>query len=333
MKTFKSLVYELDKTGKVSPVVKEHTLENLHDGKVIIRVAYSSVNYKDALAATNNKSGIIRHYPLIGGIDLSGEVLSSTDNRLQKGDHVVVTGYGLGVSHHGGYSHIARVPTDWVIKLPDTLSLKEGMILGTAGLTAALSINALLKHGLEKNKQAQVLITGASGGVGSLASSMLKKLGYENLTALSRKKTAAKDFFDRLCINSLTPEEIAPEKIRPLMTQRFDFVLDTVGGKQLEKILPQVSYNGSVSMCGNAGGTSFEASVLPFILRGINLLGIDSVQITNEERADLWQQMGNELKPENLEMFIQDTVSLAELPEVFSHLIEGRMTGRYLVKL
>ncbi|MGX6979892.1 alcohol dehydrogenase catalytic domain-containing protein [Vagococcus elongatus] len=220
MKTFKSLVYELDETGEVSSIIKTNTLENLDAGEVVIRVAYSSVNYKDALAAVNSRSGVIRHYPLIGGIDLSGEVISSEDKRFQKGDQVVVTGYDLGVSHHGGYSQVARVPAQWVIKLPDTLTLKEAMILGTAGLTAALSINALLQHGLADNKQAPVLITGASGGVGSLAVGMLKKLGYENLTVLTRKKITSKEYFDRLGVNQIfSPEEMTPEHLRPLMTQ------------------------------------------------------------------------------------------------------------------
>lgn len=335
MEKFKSIVYnqEADSTHIVSKLT-DITLEELDAGDVVIRVAYSSINYKDALAATNAKSGVIPHYPLIGGIDLSGVVISSDSPHFKEGDNVVVTGNGLGVTHHGGYSEIARVPAEWVVKLPDSLSLKEAMIYGTAGVTAALSVKKLLEHGLENQPEAHILITGVTGGVGSIALAILHTLGFQHLSVLTRKKELAADYLYALgAENILSLEDISPDKIRPLLKQRFDFVLDTVGGHQLEIIIPQIAYGGSITLCGNAGGLNFNGNVLPYILRGINLLGVDSVNISRQERLAIWQSLAEDMKPKNLTPFVKDVLSLDQLSDAFSDLIEGTMVGRYLVKI
>lgn len=333
MENFTALWLEKETEETLVPHCRETTIDELSTGDVLIKVAYSSINFKDALA-TQEKSGVIRHYPIIPGIDLSGTVIEAGKSNFKAGQEVLVTGYGLGVSHSGGYSEIARVPAEWVIPLPAGLNLKTAMIFGTAGLTAALSVNALEKQGLRQNKDAAILITGASGGVGSLAIGILKSLGYHNITALSRKKEQAATYFAELGVEHVvTADEISPEKPRPLMKQTYNFVLDTVGGHQLEAIIPQIVYDGSISLCGNAGGIAFSSTVLPYILRGINILGIDSVNISNERRLYIWNRLATDMMPANIEQFAKNELTLTDLPQAFKQLLTGTMTGRNLVKL
>ncbi|MGX6961895.1 acryloyl-CoA reductase [Vagococcus xieshaowenii] len=329
------LEYQKDElSGKITPVLSEKDVTVLKDGEVQINVHYSSVNFKDALASDHAKNGVVAHYPLVGGIDLSGEVTLSKDERFNVGDKVVVTGYGLGVSHPGGYSEIAQVPGDWVTKLPDALTTKEAMIYGTAGLTAALSVDALLNNGLTNKSDARILVTGATGGVGSTSIAILHKLGYHNITALSRKKGAQDDYLTRIGASKIiTIEDLTPEKVRPLMKQQFDFILDAVGGEQLGILLPQLAYGGCITVCGNAGGIKLNTTVLPFILRGISMIGIDSVNIPAEHREQLWHRLSNQMKPPHLNELIKATVSLSELPQTFQQLLVGTIVGRYLVKL
>lgn len=310
--------------------IEETTIDTLSQGEVVIQVAYSSVNYKDSLAVKQN-GGVIRTYPMIPGIDLSGTVLSSQDDRFKKTDKVLVTGYGLGVTHTGGFAQIARVPAEWVVPLPDNLSLKEAMLFGTAGFTAALSIQALEQHGLPQNKEATILVTGASGGVGTLAIAMLKKLGYGNIIALSRKKTVTDSLKKIGATEVLLLDEFMPEKIKPLAKQTIDFAIDTVGGEVTCALLSQLSYGGSIAICGNAAGIKLNTTVLPFILRGTNLLGIDSVNVPMNQRVAIWQRLATDLNVS--QQALTNEISLEELSTIFDQLQSGTHHDRTIVKM
>ncbi|WP_321433882.1 oxidoreductase [Trichococcus flocculiformis] len=332
MEEFKALWAE--NTGeKVEATVRTFNKEDLPDGEVLVEVHYSSVNYKDGLAGTNPKSGVIRNYPMILGIDLSGVVVESLDPTFQAGDKVIVTGYGLGVSHFGGFSQYARVPAAWVVPLPEGLSLREAMIFGTAGYTAAESVDALEKQGIQP-QMGNVLVTGASGGVGGMAIAMLKRLGY-TVEAVSRKKADCTDYLKKgLGAEAvLHPDEVALEKKRPLAQQRWAAIVDPVGGPMLPDLLAQLHYGGCMALSGNAGGIAFEATVLPFILRGVKLVGIDSVSHPYAERIKLWGRMASDLKPENLDLLVEQEITLEDLPVAFEKIMEGKMHGRTLVKV
>lgn len=333
METFNALILDYNQENKIEATLKPITTDDLSSGDVLIKVAYSSINYKDALA-TNSKSGVIRQYPIIPGIDLSGTIVEPGDSPFKIGQEVLVTGYKLGVAHSGGFSEFARVPNDWIIPLPSGLTLDQCMMIGTAGLTAALAVNAIERQGLRQNPTASILVTGASGGVGSLTISILKKLGYQHITALTRKKDSAADYFANLGLKTvLSPTDLATDKMKPLMPQEFDYVIDTVGGHQLETIIPRISYDGSIALCGNAGGINFNSTVLPYILRGVKMLGIDSVNISYEKRLYIWNRLASDMQPADLENIVNDTLGLADLPKAFDQLATGEMTGRYLVSL
>ncbi|MGX7244837.1 oxidoreductase [Enterococcus quebecensis] len=314
----------------VTTTIEEIKLTELSEGDVLIKIAYSSVNYKDSLATIQN-GGVIRNYPMIPGIDLSGTVLSSKDHRFKEGQHVLVTGYGLGVTHTGGFAEIARVPGDWVVPLPNSLSLKDAMVFGTAGFTAALSIQALENHGLAENKEATILITGASGGVGSLAIAMLKQLGYKNILALSRKKSAIEALKKVGATDVLLLDDFMPEKIKPLAKQTIDFAIDTVGGDVTAALLPQLHYGGSVAICGNAAGIKLNTTVLPFILRNVNLLGIDSVNVPMKPRLAIWQRLATDLNVSHHEL--TNEIALPELPKILEQLQAGTHVGRTVIKM
>lgn len=325
------LGFRLKKTDEqVTTTVEKIALTDLSEGDVRIKIAYSSVNYKDSLATKQN-GGVIRDYPMIPGIDLSGTVLSSKDDRFEEGQRVLVTGYGLGVTHTGGFAEIARVPGDWLVPLPNGLSLKDAMTFGTAGFTAALSIQALENHGLSQNKEAAILITGASGGVGSLAIAMLKKRGYKNIIALSRKKTAIEALKKIGATAVLLVDDFIPERIKPLAKQTIDFAIDTVGGELSSVLLSQLRYGGSIAICGNAAGIQLNTTVLPFILRGANLLGIDSVNVPMKERLAIWQRLSSDLNVSHHELV--NEVTLQELPQILEQLQAGTHIGRTIVKI
>ncbi len=288
---FRALVVE-EVNETIQASVKEINLEDLSAGETLIKTSYSGINYKDALATIKN-GGVIRSYPMIPGVDAVGEIIETTAPNFKKGDKVVITGNGLGVSHTGGFSEVIRVPNEWVIALPETVSEKEAATIGTAGITAIESINELEKNGLS-DKTARILVTGATGGVGSVAIAMLKSLGYENITALSRKKNE-EYLLDLGASKVISLDEFMPEKVKPLAKQEYDFVLDTIGGETLSAILPQISYGGAITLCGNASGIKLSTTVLPFILRGVNMLGIDSVQLPNDKKIAIWERIGKEL--------------------------------------
>ncbi|AIQ12561.1 acrylyl-CoA reductase family protein [Paenibacillus durus] len=322
----------VDNTEPFSVAVKPISLGDLPAGEVVIKVAYSSVNYKDGLASIPD-GNIVKSYPFVPGIDLSGVVESSEDERFVKGQPVLVTGYGLGVSHFGGYSEYARVPADWVVPLPDGLSLKEAMIYGTAGFTAAMSIQALEDNGASPD-QGKVLVTGASGGVGGAAVAMLAKRGYQ--VAAGTGRTSESDYLKRLgAAEVISRGEIYdPEaKQRPLDKQLWQAAVDPVGGNQLAAILSKIAYRGSVAVSGLTGGTKVPATVLPFILRGVNLLGIDSVFCPAGLRLKVWERMAGDLKPANLEALVDREVTLDELPQALADILKSNTRGRVLVKV
>ncbi|MFC4771856.1 YhdH/YhfP family quinone oxidoreductase [Enterococcus hermanniensis] len=298
------------------------------DNEVLIAVDYSGINYKDALATRPN-TGVLQEYPMTPGIDLAGTILESKDDRFVSGDTVLVTGYGLGVKQDGGLSEVQTVPGDWVVKRPTNLSAAQAMMFGTAGFTAALAIQALLAHGLDKTSR--VLVTGATGGVGGFALHFLKQLCCQEVIALSRKEDQT-DYLKTLgATKVVSPNELFPEKSRPLNKQLFDFAIDTVGADTLAKILPFINYAGSVALCGNAGGIKLNTTVLPFILRGVNLLGIDSVEASMEERQKLWTKLTNEwLLPTDFQV---NTIELDQVLETADALLAGKHVGRTIVAL
>lgn len=324
---FQAVVVD-NKEGNFSVETKHVFLENLSSGEVVIKVHYSGVNYKDGLASTPDGK-IVRSYPHIPGIDLAGIVVSSEDSRFKKGDPVIATSYEIGVSHSGGYSEYARIPADWIVPLPTGLSLKEAMIIGTAGFTAALSVQRLQDNGLKK-ENGPVLVTGATGGVGSFGVAMLSKLGF-NVVASSGKKEA-EDYLISIGASSVIGrEEVYNGKVKALDKQLWAGAVDPVGGESLAAIISKITYGGSVAVSGLTGGGAVPTSVFPFILRGVNLLGIDSVYCPMEKRQAIWERIANDLKPEDLSSFIYKEVTLEQLPDELPTILKGGITGRIIV--
>ncbi|MBN8210851.1 acryloyl-CoA reductase [Bacillus sp. NTK071] len=328
MEPFKALVVDkIDDDTKTS--LKGLTKEELPEGDVLIKVHYSSVNYKDGLA-THPKGNIVKEYPHVPGIDLAGVVTESDHPNWKEGDQVIVTSYELGVSHFGGFSEYARVKSEWIVPLPEGLSLKEAMIYGTAGFTAALSIYQLEQAGLTPDK-GPVLVTGATGGVGSMAIAMLAKKGYE--VAASTGKESEHGYLKELGATSiLSRDEVAPEGFKPIGKQKWAGAVDPVGGSTLAAVLSNTMYGGAVAVSGLTGGPKVPTTVFPFILRGVNLLGIDSVYCPMEKRKEIWNKAANEYKPtEHLES-IHNEVTIEELPEVLNSILSGKVRGRTIVK-
>lgn len=330
METFRALFVEKEEERCVTRV-RTITEDDLPPGEVKIRVAYSGVNYKDGLAVRADGK-IVTAYPFIPGIDLSGTVEQSADGRFRPGDRVLVTGYGLGVSHYGGYSEVARVPGDWIVPLPDGLSLREAMIIGTAGFTAALSIERLREHGVLPGS-GPVAVTGATGGVGSVAVALLASLGYE--VAAGTGKPDAADFLRELGATSvLGRDEIAGAVHKPLQKERWAGAVDPVGGPGLAGLLGAVRYGGAVAVSGLTGGTDVPASVFPFILRGVSLVGIDSVLCPHEIRVRIWRRLAREWRPAGgYDRLIADEVGLDGLGHSLASIVGGELKGRLLVKL
>ena len=310
--------------------IKQLKLTDLPNGEVLIRVHYSSVNYKDSLATIPN-GNIVNTYPFVPGIDLAGVVVSSEDARFRAGDEVIATSYEIGVTHFGGYSEYARIPAQWVVPVPKGLTLKEAMIIGTAGFTAALSVWRLQENNSSPEK-GKVLVTGATGGVGSFAVSILSTLGF-NVEA-STGKESEQAYLKKIGANTIVSrEEVYDGKIRALGKQKWAAAVDPVGGEPLASLLSQIQYGGSVAVSGLTAGTKLPTTVFPFILRGVNLLGIDSVNCPMETRVKIWNHLATDFKPKNLEELIQQEVTLDHLPEVLPTLLKGQARGRILVKL
>jgi acrylyl-CoA reductase (NADPH) len=310
--------------------IQKLTLSDLPEGEVLIRVHYSGVNYKDSLASIPN-GNIVNTYPFVPGIDLAGVIVTSEDPRFQEGDEVIATSYEIGVSHFGGYSEYARIPAQLVVPLPNGLTLKEAMIIGTAGFTAALSVQRLEENHVSPEK-GKVLVTGATGGVGSIAVAILSKLGYQ--VEASTGKEFEHEYLKKLGATTIVPrEEVYDGKIRALGKQKWAAAVDPVGGEPLASLLSQIQYGGSVAVSGLTAGTKLPTTVFPFILRGVNLLGIDSVYCPMETRLKTWNRLATDFKLANLEELIQQEVTLKQLPEVLPTLLKGQARGRILVKL
>lgn len=309
--------------------IQELHKDDLPDGDVLIKVAYSSMNYKDALASVENGK-IVTNYPFIPGIDLSGTVMHSDNPLYKQGDKVIVTSYELGVSHYGGYSEYAKVPSEWVVPLPKNLTLEESMIYGTAGFTAALSIQQLENVGMSPEK-GKVLVTGATGGVGSQAIQTLKKKGYEVVASSGKDKT---EFLKKLGANEvINRTEVCGEKIKSLDKQQWMYAIDPVGGNTLAAIVSKLQYGGAVAVSGLTGGGNVPTTIYPFILRGVNILGIDSVYCPMDIRKSLWERMANDLKPLNLHDSMYEQITLEELPQSLSRILQGGNIGRTVVKI
>lgn len=325
---FKALVVNQDES-EFTVNIDTLDLDDLSKGDVVIRVAYSSVNYKDGLAAIPN-GNIVRQYPHVPGIDLAGTIVSSSNKQFKEGDEVIATSYEIGVSHYGGFSEYARIPADWIVPLPKGLTLKEAMTYGTAGFTAALSILRLEQNGL-RPENGPVLVTGATGGVGSTAVAMLAKLGYD--VVASTGKSSEHDYLYSLGAKEIiSREELQPNKIRPLDKQHWAGAVDPVGGDILAYVLSATKYGGSVAVTGLTGGPKLPTTVFPFILRGVNLLGIDSVYCPMEIRKHLWDRMATDLKPDLLSELTNE-ITLDELPTTLENILAGKLKGRTVVKL
>jgi acrylyl-CoA reductase (NADPH) len=327
--TFKALVVNKQEE-QFSLEIKDLTLDDLPQEEVTIKVVYSSVNYKDGLASIP-EGNIVRSYPFIPGIDCSGIVIKSRSDRFKEGDEVIVTSYGLGVSHFGGFSEYVSVPAAWVVALPKGLTFKEAMIYGTAGFTAALSIMRLEHHGLTP-EQGSVVVSGASGGVGSVAVAMLAKKGYH--VVASTGKDDQHDYLKQIgATEVISREDLSPEKFSSLGKGRFAGAVDPVGGNTLAYILSTLKYGGAVASSGLTGGTKLNTTVFPFILRGVSLLGVDSVECPMSIRQPLWEKMATELKPDALNDFIGHEITLEGLPEVLGQILKGQTKGRVIVKI
>jgi NADPH2:quinone reductase len=319
-------VFEED--GRVQGRVVDATLDDLCPGGVVIKAAYSSVNYKDALAATGSGK-IMRRFPLVGGIDVSGTVVSSAGGLFREGQPVLVTGYDLGVAHDGGYAGFVRVPAEWVVAIPDGLTAFDAMAVGTAGFTAALSIVDMEHNGLAPG-QGPVLVTGATGGVGSLAVQMLAARGYQ-VTALTGKD-GEHDFLRSLGATDVLSRHGLQMGTRPMEKPLWAGAVDVVGGETLAWLTRTMMHNGCIANSGLTGGTDLRTTVLPFILRGLKLLGIDSVMCPMAKRLEVWRRLATDLRPNRLET-MATTISLDDLPNAFATLLSGAARGRYVVSV
>lgn len=328
MKSFPAYRIYSDSEGTTAKIEQLH-IDDLCEGEVIIRVKYSSVNYKDALAGTG-KAQILRRSPLVGGIDLAGEVVESSSGDFAPGDHVLVNGSGLSETHDGGYSEFARIPVDWVVPLPAGLSLSQSMIIGTAGFTAALCV-----HLLEQNNQhiddGPIVVTGASGGVGSFAINILHKLGFETI-AVSGKEHSH-EYLRELGATKVVGREKIQIGNGVLEKTRWAGAIDNVGGNTLSALVRATKPWGNVVSVGIAGGVKFELSTMPFIIRGVNLLGVSSSNCPQTLRKEIWNRLGDNLHPDQIAKIHSKTIKLEDLPITFQQLLKNEIQGRVLVEV
>lgn len=327
--TFNAFVLNKGDDG-FSAGVQQLTLADLPEGDITVRVQYSSVNFKDGLACLP-ESPVVFTYPMVPGIDLAGTVVESSNPRFAVGQEVIAIGRDLGISHFGGYAEYARLSSDWVEPLPTGLTLKEAMALGTAGFTAALSVQRLEDNGL-KPGDGPVLVVGATGGVGSVAVNILAGRGYE--VAASTGKTSEHEYLQGLgATKILSREDVSGASESPLEAELWAGAVDPVGADTTAYLLRTTRYGGSVATCGLTGGFAISTTVLPFILRGVNLLGIDSVQCPPELRAKVWKRLGADLKPKNMAESITNEISLEEIPSVAGPILAGAVRGRTIVRI
>ena len=326
---FSCYVVSKDAAGKASGRVEERPIDDFPPGEVTIRVRYSSLNYKDALSATGNP-GVTKKYPHVPGIDAAGVVMASQTDRFRVGDEVIVTGYELGSTAWGGYSQVIRVPADWPVALPAGMTLRESMILGTAGFTAAQCVQALHAHSVLPGG-GDVVVTGATGGVGSVAVALLAKLGY-SVVGVSGK-AAAHDFLRGLGAREVIGRgDVDDRSTKPLLPGRWAGAVDTVGGNTLATIIRSLHPSGCVTACGLVGGAELPLSVFPFILRAVSLVGIDSAWRTHDERVAIWNRLASSWKPAELESLVKE-IELADLDRWIAEILAGRVMGRVVVRL
>ncbi|MEY8143655.1 acryloyl-CoA reductase [Falsihalocynthiibacter sp. CO-5D18] len=324
---FNALIVEKLEDGTTSASIQNISEDRLPEGEVTVAVDYSTVNYKDGLCVGPG-GGLVRNYPHVPGIDFAGTVLDSSDARYKAGDKVVLTGWRVGEAHWGGYAQKARVKADWLVPLPEGLTPRTAMAVGTAGFTAMLAVMALEDHGLTPQK-GTVLVTGAAGGVGSVATAILANLGYQVAAVTGRPETA--DYLKSLGATQIVPREDLAETVkRPLEAEQWAGCIDAVGGAMLARVLGQISYGGSVAAIGLAGGAGLPATVIPFLLRGINLLGIDSVMQPFENRKRAWARIATDLPLDKLEAMVVPA-TLSDLPQLGADIIKGKIKGRVVV--
>ncbi len=324
---FNALMVNKDEEGKTSASVEQISEDQLMDGNVTVAVEYSTVNYKDGLCIGPG-GGLVRNYPHIPGIDFAGTVESSSDDRYKAGDKVVLTGWRVGEAHFGGYSQKARVNADWLVPLPKGLDTRQAMAVGTAGFTSMLSVMALEDHGLTAGN-GRVLVTGAAGGVGSVAVALLAALGHEVAGVTGRPETA--DYLKSLGATQIVAREEINETIkRPMEAETWAGCVDAVGGDMLARVLGQMKYGASVAAVGLAGGAGLPATVIPFLLRGVNLLGIDSVMQPYDNRLRAWERIAQDLPMDKLEDMVRPAV-LSDLPGLGKNILKGQVQGRVVV--
>ena len=325
---FRALLLEKDAEGAAHATIQELDDSALPAGEVTVAVEYSTVNYKDGLCLSPSGGGLVRNYPHVAGIDFSGTVEASDDPRYRPGDKVVLTGWRVGEMHWGGYATKARVKADMLVPLPASLTTRQAMAVGTAGLTAMLAILALEDHGLTPSRD-EVLVTGAAGGVGSVAIAILARLGYRVAAVTGRPETA--DYLVGLGASRVVARAEINETVkRPLEAEVWAGCVDAVGGPMLARVLGQMKYGASVAAVGLAGGSSLPATVIPFLLRGVNLLGIDSVMKPFEGRQRAWARISTDLPMDKLEAMIQPAV-LSDLPALGAAILKGEVQGRIVV--
>jgi len=328
-KTFRCYLVDRQADGPVSAGLTERPIEDLPQGDVLVRVAYSSLNYKDAMAATGHR-GIVRRFPHVPGVDAAGIVAASDAVEVKAGDEVLVTGFDGGAARWGGWAEYIRVPHEWIVPRPEGLSLREAMILGTAGLTAALCADALQKHDVRPDR-GTVVVTGATGGVGSVAVAILAKLGYD-VAAVTGKKESH-DYLRNLGASRiLARDEVDDRSGRPLLSARWAGAVDTVGGNILGTLLRSISHGGCVAACGLAASNELPVTVYPFILRAVTLAGIDAAFCAMPKRAEMWRRLAGDWKPPQLEAMARYT-TLTEIAPLVDDMLAGRLQGRVVVDL
>jgi len=324
---YKAFVVE-EIEGKFIPSIKNLQTDDLPVGNILIRVNYSSLNYKDALSATGNK-GVTKKYPHTPGIDAAGEVVFSENENLKVGDKVIVTGNDLGMNTSGGFGQYIRVPAEWVVKLPDGLSLKESMIIGTAGFTAGISLSRLTE--LVKPTDGKIVVSGATGGVGSVAVSLLNQLGYQT-TAISGKENEHPFLKSIGATEILSRSEFETVDKKPILSAKFAGAIDTVGGPILDNIIKSLQPLGAVTTCGSVSSSQLNLTVFPFILRGISLIGVSSQNYPLHLRKSIWLKLSNEWKPENL-MELYTEISIDEIENVIYQILQGKLKGRTIINM
>lgn len=328
MSRFSALQARENAAGQFEQVIVQREIDELPAGELLVRVKYSSLNYKDALSASGNR-GVTRNFPHTPGIDAAGVVEASSVAEFSVGDEVIVTGYDLGMNTSGGFAQYIRIPASWALKRPQGLSLREAMVLGTAGLTAALCVDKLEQAGVTPDA-GPILVTGATGGVGSIAVALLSKLGYS--VSASTGKAEQAEFLKVIGAHEVVPRsQLQDGAQRPLLKEQWGGAVDTVGGDILVNVLKSLRYGGSAACCGLTAGVTLNASVLPFILRGVNLLGVDSVELPLVAKASMWDRLSQQWKLQ-LDALVSE-VELQQLPQAISQILAGAQVGRVLVRL